>query len=160
VSQKATDVTCPLVFFLLAGNLLSPRPSQELPGQAIAPQTSSGDASTRLGSKKERPGRVYHVGGDVKPPRVVSSPQPAPSKEEVEKARAGKRVVEAGSAILAIVVGEDGCVHSVKVERSLNREFDAKAVDAVRQWKFEPATRKGTPVSVQLEVKVDFHLYK
>jgi len=91
---------------------------------------------------------------------VVSSPQPAPSKEEVEKARAGKRVVEAGSAILAIVVGEDGCVHSVKVERSLNREFDAKAVDAVRQWKFEPATRKGTPVSVQLEVKVDFHLYK
>jgi TonB family protein len=34
--------------------------------------------------------------------------------------------------------------------------LDEKAVEAVRQWKFEPATLDGTPVAVQATVEVNF----
>jgi periplasmic protein TonB len=107
-------------------------------------------------------GKIYHVGGDVKPPRAILSPQPVldDNKERIREESAGKKVVEAGSTILSIVVGEDGSVRNVKVFQSLKRDLDEKAIDAVRQWKFEPATKNGVPVAVELAVKVDFHLYK
>jgi TonB family protein len=107
-------------------------------------------------------GKIYHIGGDVKPPRAITSPQPATDeiRKKIKEENAGKKVAFSGSTTLLIVVGEDGSVRSVKVLRSLNRDLDAKAIDAVKQWKFEPATKKGTPVSVELAVQIDFHLYK
>ncbi len=62
--------------------------------------------------------------------------------------------------MLKIVVGDDGTVGSAAVFESFDHDLDAKAIEAVKQWKFEPATRKGVPVAVELMVKVDFRLYK
>jgi protein TonB len=114
------------------------------------------------GPSAAKTGKVYQVGGDVKPPRAITSPQPVldENREKINKENAGKKLAFSGSTTLLIVVGEDGSVRSVSVDRSLNRDLDAKAVDAVKQWKFEPATKKGVPVSVELGVQVDFHLYK
>jgi protein TonB len=114
------------------------------------------------GPKPAKLGKIYRVGGDVKPPRAILSPQPVlnDDKEKIREGSAGKKVVEAGSTILSIVVGEDGSVRNVKVSQGLKRDLDEKAIDAVKQWKFEPATRNGAPVAVELAVKVDFHLYK
>jgi TonB family protein len=36
--------------------------------------------------------------------------------------------------------------------------LDEKAVEAVQKWKFEPATKDGKPVPVELAIEVDFHL--
>jgi TonB family protein len=33
-----------------------------------------------------------------------------------------------------------------------------KAIQAVRQWRFKPATKNGAPVSVELQVEVSFRL--
>lgn len=112
--------------------------------------------------KAAKPGKIYHVGGDVKAPRAISSPQPVldDNKKKIEEESPGKKVVDSGSAILSIVVGEDGSVRNVKVFRSLNKDLDAKAIDLVKKWKFEPGTKKGIPVAVELAVEVDFHLYK
>jgi len=145
-----------LAVLLLAGNALATQPLQEGSSQAPALANATGTPN----GKTEKPGKIYRVGGDVKPPRTISSPQPALDKEEIERARAGKKVVEAGSTVLSIVVGEDGSVRDVKVFKSLKRELDAKAIEAVKRWKFDPATKKGVPVAVQLAVQVDFHLYK
>lgn len=60
---------------------------------------------------------------------------------------------------LLIVVGEDVSVRSIKVLNSLSPDLDAKAIDAVNS-KFQPATKKGTPVSVELPLTIDFHLHK
>jgi len=108
-----------------------------------------------------KPGKVYHIGGNVKPPRAISSPQPAfdESQEKLREANAGKKVVNGGSVLLLIVVGGDGSVRSIKVLQSLNRDLDAKATDAVKSWKFEPGTKKGVPVAVEMGVQVDFHFY-
>jgi periplasmic protein TonB len=112
--------------------------------------------------KAAKPGKIYHIGGDVKAPRVILAPQPVLDDDEKEIAREniGKRAVDVGSTSLLIVVAEDGSVRSVKVSRSLNRDLDTKAVEAVKTWRFEPGTKKGIPVAVELGVNVDFHSYR
>jgi TonB family protein len=62
--------------------------------------------------------------------------------------------------MLKIVVGEDGTVQNATILQSTDHDLDAKAIEAVKQWKFDPATKKGIPVAVELMVEVDFHLYK
>jgi TonB family protein len=37
--------------------------------------------------------------------------------------------------------------------------LDEKAIQAVRQWTFQPALKDGRPVDVQITVEVQFRLY-
>jgi len=37
--------------------------------------------------------------------------------------------------------------------------LDEKAIEAIRQWKFEPGRKDGIPVAVQVDIEVNFHLY-
>jgi TonB family protein len=55
-------------------------------------------------------------------------------------------------------VRRDGTVSDVKVLRRLGAGLDDRAIEAVRQWRFAPATRHGTPVDVIVEVAVEFNL--
>jgi outer membrane biosynthesis protein TonB len=43
--------------------------------------------------------------------------------------------------------------------KKLGLALDRKAIDAVRTWKFEPATRDGEPVPVLINVEIMFRLY-
>lgn len=61
--------------------------------------------------------------------------------------------------MLGLIVGSDGRPHDIRVSRSLGMGLDEKAIEAVRQWKFEPARKNGQPVAVQINVEVDFRLY-
>ena len=72
-----------------------------------------------------------------------------------EEAR--RRGVE-GDVVLEIVVRADGSVGNVRVLQGLGGGLDQRAVDAVRQWRFSPARRFGTPVDVMVEVAVEFKL--
>jgi protein TonB len=99
---------------------------------------------------------VYRVGGDVKPPRVIEAPDPKLTLEEQKQARKAKYK---GAAMLMIVVGEDGSVRDAQVTRSVGAFLDSKAVELVKNWKFEPANKRGKPVAVQLAVEVNFRLY-
>ncbi len=53
----------------------------------------------------------------------------------------------------------DGKPRDVKVARSLGLGLDEKAIEAVNQWKFEPAKKDGKPVAVAINVEVTFRLY-
>jgi periplasmic protein TonB len=138
--------------FLLICVLLAPTLSTQ--AQSTTPSSSGTDAAKD--QKPAKPGEIYHVGGSVKAPKAIP---PAPAVIDVGKSQ-GKKTYGAGSAILSFVVLEDGTVSDIKVAKSLNRNLDAKAVDVLRQWRFDPATRKGVPVAVQLAVQIDFHFYK
>jgi protein TonB len=63
-----------------------------------------------------------------------------------------------GDVVLEIVIRSDGSVGNVKVLRGLGFGLDDRAVAAVRNWKFSPARRLGTPVDVIVEVEVEFSL--
>jgi protein TonB len=63
-----------------------------------------------------------------------------------------------GEVVLEIVVRRDGTVGDVRIMQRLGSGLDERAVQAVRQWRFAPATLKGTPVDVIVEVGVEFKL--
>jgi TonB family protein len=141
-------------FALLAVSVLATQSASSYPSQ------SSQDPSVHVASdtKVEKRAKVYHVGGDVKAPRKISGPEPVPGDTAVRNT--GKKKVDPGTTVLSVVVDEDGSVRTVKVLKSLNRVLDGKAIDAVKQWRFDPATKNGTPVAVEMAVEVTFHLYK
>jgi TonB family protein len=70
----------------------------------------------------------------------------------------GRRRGLSGDVVLEIVVRRDGSVGEVKVLQGLGAGLDERAIQAVRQWRFDPARRLGTPVDVLVEVEVEFIL--
>jgi TonB family protein len=97
-------------------------------------------------------GDFYLPGNGVTAPRTIYSPEP----EFSDEARAAKYQ---GIVTLAMIVLPDGRASHVRVTRSLGMGLDEKAIEAVRNWRFEPGRKDGRPVPVQVEVEVDFHLY-
>jgi protein TonB len=63
-----------------------------------------------------------------------------------------------GDVVLEIVVRRDGSVGDVRVLQALGSGLEQRAIAAVRQWRFAPATRLGGPVDVLVEVAVGFTL--
>jgi len=97
-------------------------------------------------------GGAFRVGGGVSAPKAIYAPDPEYS-EEARKAK------YQGTCVLWLVVGPDGKPRDIKVARTLGLGLDEKAIEAVKQWKFEPAMKDGKPVAVQINVEVSFRLY-
>jgi len=96
-------------------------------------------------------GGAYRVGGSVLAPRALATPDP----EYTEQAREAKLQ---GMCVLRLIVGADGKPRDIHVVRSLGMGLDEKAIAAVSQWAFAPATKDGLPVPVQISVQVSFRL--
>jgi TonB family protein len=95
---------------------------------------------------------VQVVGGHISAPRVLSSPDPDYS-DEARKAKVQ------GKVTLWLVVGADGRPRDLRVVHSLGYGLDEKAIEAVTNWKFEPARLDDKPVAVQINVEVMFRLF-
>lgn len=85
-------------------------------------------------------------------PYAIYKPEPEYSPE----AREAKLQ---GSVVLELVVGTDGKARGIRVVRSLGMGLDDRAMEAVRQWRFEPAKKDGKPVPVAVDVEVSFRLF-
>jgi TonB family protein len=88
--------------------------------------------------------------GGIKPPKLVTCVNP------VYPEIARQAQVE-GTVILEATTDEKGNVESVKILRSIP-VLDQAAVDAVRQWKYEPMIIDGKPRKVVFTVTVLFKL--
>jgi periplasmic protein TonB len=97
-------------------------------------------------------GDVYRPGGGVSAPRPTYDPEPEYSEE-------ARRAKYQGDVGLMVIVGPDGRVRDVRLQRSLGMGLDERAMAAVRQWRFEPAKKDGHPVAVQVSIEVNFRLY-
>ena len=95
--------------------------------------------------------RVGECGGSATPMKLVFKVEPEYS-EEARKAK------YQGTVVLAIQVGEDGRAHNIRVIRSLGLGLDEKAIEAVRQWRFNPGMCNGQAVDVKASVEVNFRL--
>jgi len=96
-------------------------------------------------------GGPYRPGSGVEPPRLLREVKPQYTEE-------ARRAGVTGEVVLEIVVRRDGGVGDVRVLDGLGAGLDEKAVAAVRQWRFAPAQRLGSPVDVLVEVAVEFRL--
>ena len=96
-------------------------------------------------------GGPYRPGSGIEAPRLVREVK----ADYTDEAR---RRNLTGDVVLEIVVRRDGTVGDVTVLQGLGSGLDQRAIAAVKQWRFDPARRRGTPVDVIVEVAVEFHL--
>jgi periplasmic protein TonB len=97
-------------------------------------------------------GKVSDAPDCVTAPHATYSPDPTyPEKE--------RRARHRGTVVLTLVVDPDGLPRDIRVSRTLSSEFDKAAINAVKNWKFTPATRDSKPIAVEIDVEVAFRLY-
>ena len=92
-----------------------------------------------------------NVVGDVKAPEKINAPAPQYT-EIARKARIQ------GVVIVQAIIDKEGNVTNVKVLKGLPMGLEEAAVDAIKQWKFKPATLNGRPVTVYFNLTVNFKL--
>lgn len=96
-------------------------------------------------------GGPYRPGSGITAPSILREVRPDYTDE-------GRRRGVEGDVVVEVVVRADGSVGSVTLLQGLGAGLDQRAIDAVRQWRFNPARRYGTPVDVIVEVAVEFRL--
>ena len=94
--------------------------------------------------------RVGECGGGATP-KLVYKLEPEYSEEAREAKLQGK-------VVLNVVVQRDGTPRIVRVMQSLGLGLDEKAIEAVRQWRFNPGMCNGQAVDVKVNVEVTFRL--
>lgn len=104
------------------------------------------DKDKRAGSAE-----VYEPGGAVKAPKLVHYVEPAFSSESREA------FIE-GVVKISTIVTTEGRPSDSRVLSGLNAEEDRTAVEALKQWRFQPGTKDGKPVNVKVTIEVAFHL--
>jgi TonB family protein len=97
------------------------------------------------------PAGAYRVGNGVSAPGVLQKKEP----EYSEEARIAKL---SGTALVQIVVGEDGSARNLSVLRPLGLGLDEKAVEAVRVWRFRAGMKDGGAVPVLASIEINFRL--
>jgi periplasmic protein TonB len=97
-------------------------------------------------------GGAFRVGGGVSAPHATYAPDPEYSEE-------ARRAKYQGTVLLGVIVGSDGRPRDIRVQRSLGMGLDEKAIEAVRQWRFDPSLKDGHPVAVEVNIEVSFRLY-
>jgi TonB family protein len=118
---------------------------------ALSFDVTAQDAAAADAPKHEN---VYKIGGDVSAPALTYSVDAEfPTAE-----RNAKKGLQ-GVAVVELIVDSKGRPRDIRVKRSLRPDFDKCAIDAVRQYKFDPAMRQGKPVAVAITIEVNFHRY-
>jgi len=138
----AVDTTININFAL--NDSAATQPQAELPTPALALPVWKGVASTTNALRK--------IGGNVSAPVVTYTVVPDYSEE----ARKAKFM---GVVLVNMIVDQYGRPQNVHVLRGVGMGLDEKAVEAVKQYRFNPAMEDGEPVPVSLNVEVNFQIF-
>jgi protein TonB len=112
-------------------------------GVGDGPAGETGSSSPAVG-----PSGPLRLGSTVSPPKKVKDVRPVyPPLAMAMQAR--------GTVIIDVTIGTDGKVHDAKVIHSVP-QLDLAALDAVRQWEYEPTRVNGALVALILTVVVNF----
>jgi TonB family protein len=104
---------------------------------------------TETSSQEPKP---RHIGGGVTPPKVLRSAVP-------EFNSAARALKYSGRSLIFLYIEPDGTVSHLSVARPLGLGLDERALAAVQQYNFSPATMNGTPVMVELNIEMNFQIY-
>lgn len=102
-----------------------------------------------LGIVEETPIAPMIVGGDVKAPVVITRIEP------LYPATMAK-IRKNGLVIVQCIIDRDGRVQQVAAVRATNPLFESAAIEAVKQWRFQPGTLNGKAVDVIFHLTVNF----
>ncbi len=133
-----------------------PRPSEAQPATAASPEGPGGvlrpidDQPVESPVKSQRAIQRIRVGGNVQMANVTRKVSPA------YPALARQARIQ-DDVILHVVIGTDGGIRDVRVV-SGHPLLRQAALDAVRQWQYNPTLLNGEPVEVETDVDVNFVL--
>jgi protein TonB len=103
----------------------------------------------KAGSMEDKIASAFSLAEMDQKPRLIYQAAPLfPSEMR------GKKVE--GLVTIICVVDATGKVANLRVESSSNPAFEKPALDAVKQWKFEPAVRGGQRVDSGLRIPIRF----
>ena len=165
-STKLTDTNA--IIDASAPLAVAPPAVSESPAQHAASKASPLDAGivarkaprpTALALKREMPrpttptittpeSVASPVDGVIIPPKLIKSVQAVASLDAV-------RDFETGNVVIDAVVGTEGEVHFITVI-SGPPSLRAPAVEAAKQYRYEPATRNGQPVPEHVRITIRF----
>lgn len=114
--------------------------------EVMAFQPGPGNAAVRDGVRRDD---ALRVGGNIKAPRKIKDVRPVYPP-------IARQAGVAGVVILEVRIGTDGFVEDGRVLRSIPL-LDEAALDAVRQWQFEPTLMNGQPIPVIMTVTINFY---
>jgi periplasmic protein TonB len=61
-----------------------------------------------------------------------------------------------GLVTLSFLVDEKGVVQEAVVQKSSHPDLEEPALKAVKQWRFKPARKDGSPVSIRVSIPIKF----
>ncbi len=168
--KLAVSISTAAVVLLTAGvTLVWAFPLKTSAPQAAAPDVSSAAASSESGAVAALPSgsheetesrngqtsvndQIQKAGGKVRPPVPIYKQQPLYTHQAREKH-------VTGTVELLCTVDTKGNVTDVsEVSKPLGEGLDESAMNAVRNWKFKPATLNGEPVLVKISITINFKL--
>src|SRR5215510_353550 len=126
-------------------------------------KTYSGDGTTiefgiseaTLKTRKEPPSKTTVEGEQLGPSHRVTAPQPK-SVPDPEYTQAASALGLRGTVVLRATIDETGRMGDVYLVRPLGLGLDESAAMTVKNWVFNPGTKDGSPVKVELTVEVAF----
>ncbi len=85
----------------------------------------------------------------MEPPRPLYTPEPS----YTDSARKDRLQ---GTTSLKVIVNERGQPEIIEIAKGLGDGMDLQALDAVSQWRFQPATmnKKAVPVEITIQIGV------
>jgi TonB family protein len=117
----------------------------------LTPEQAATRSNIHAALKAPLPPGVCQVGGDVTPPRPVYMPSVPPMPRKARLAGLSDTVV-----FVAIVDAQGNVKDLKQVSPPLGMGLDESANATLRTWKFKPAARNGTPVSVRIMMEAAF----
>jgi TonB family protein len=150
---SATTFADPTLSYLQQTPSVSPTTADKKPDIPTAKQLSPNPDSFG----------IYHAEDGVIAPKLIYTVEP----EFSEKAR--KKKIR-GDCLVSLIVRTDGTTTDVHVAKSIAETVPKKARDAalsldenalkvVEQYRFTPATYRGTPVPYRLNVEVNYQIW-
>jgi TonB family protein len=82
-------------------------------------------------------------------PRIVSTRDPVYDE-------ASRRAGIEGTVVLYVVVDVNGTPSKIDVYRHLTPGLDASAIEAIKQWRFTPASKNNQPIAVGQMIQISF----
>lgn len=105
-----------------------------------------------------RPAVVHFAGHDIPERDASISPPVVRHRVNPEYTEAAKKNGIYGIVITAVDIDENGDVTDARVLKGLPDGLDQAALDAVRQFKFRPATKDGKAVATTFNLTINFKL--
>jgi serine/threonine-protein kinase len=120
--------------------------------KAMRAKTQPKPAAAEIPSEPAAPAAIAELGepGIVPPKKIAGDFSRYPD--------AARRRRQSGVVTVAMVISETGIPEELQVVESAGEILDEAVLTAVREWRFEPASRNGRPVRIHWRVRQHFRL--